>query len=517
MWDDFDKIQSEIEKDLLKESEIKIPEKLHETTYELTKGTADFEAFKYDDVAATSIPPIEYAESAKPSFLSEDSEDAKEVKEEIMEKDTERIEYEGFKPNNNGKPPFVFNEEVKVKAKDKFKRTVAAACIVSILGGSSLGIGVGVISPVINGYINKSQAAEEAPKAETVFAVNDIETPNINPVVINPSFSNELAIYDFVGVIEKVEPSVVSIVSVSQTTENFFGTQMEQPNAGSGIIFKEDDENVYIATNYHVIGGASSVKVSVCKKDVVPAKLVGREPSADLAVIYVSKADLKKVGVDKVTLATFGNSDKTQVGEVVLAIGNALGEGNTATNGIISAKDKEINVEGKTLKVLQTNAAINPGNSGGPLVNMNGEVIGINTAKLARGGVSSSAVEGMGYSIPSNVANPIISQFMNQGSRPFLGIMGGDVTEEMAKMYNLPQAGVLVESVVKDSAAELAGVERYDIITSFNDKPVFTWEHLTKAISECKVGDKVKINVLRDGKDSVKLEATLKTNPDNNF
>jgi serine protease Do len=189
-----------------------------------------------------------------------------------------------------------------------------------------------------------------------------------------------------------------------------------------------------------------------------------------------------------------------------------LGEGNTATAGIISAKDKIINVDGTKLNVIQTDAAINPGNSGGPLINMRGEVIGINTAKF-----SESTVEGMGYSITSGVAKPIIEKLTNQETRPYLGIEASDVTKKIADLYNLPAMGVYVGTVMVGSSAEKAGIQPSDIITSFNEESILNFKDLTAALQKCKIGESVKVKVLRQGKDTITLNVVLTSLPDTNF
>jgi serine protease Do len=297
-----------------------------------------------------------------------------------------------------------------------------------------------------------------------------------------------------VEVIKDVKPSVVCITSVVEGTD-FFNRVYESEGSGSGIIFHKDSENVYIATNNHVIQGASRVTISINESDLVSASLVGKDSNADLAVISVKLADLAKVGVTDVQCATFGDSDQIQVGETVVAIGNALGQGITATKGIVSAQQKNVAIQNKQLAVIQTDAAINPGNSGGALVNSKGQVIGINTAKIAL-----DSVEGIGYSISSNVAKPIIEQLMNSEDTPALGVYITSITEEVAQNNGLPTAGVYVQQVISGGSAEKAGIREGDVITSFNDNPTFTTDQLTTAVKQTKVGDTAKVTLYRDGK-----------------
>ncbi len=224
------------------------------------------------------------------------------------------------------------------------------------------------------------------------------------------------------------------------------------------------------------------------------AKLVGKDANADLAVISVSLKDLANAGVTNVQVAEFGNSEEVEVGETVIAIGNALGEGNTATKGILSSQTRDVNIQGTKLTVLQTDAAINPGNSGGALVNSKGQVIGINTAKI-----SMTTVEGIGYSIASDVAKPIIEELMNSTSTPTLGVYITSISEEVAAQNNLPQAGVLVQKIIEGGSASYADIQAGDLITSFNGTPVFNTEQLMSAVKQCKIGETVDITIVRNG------------------
>ncbi len=400
------------------------------------------------------------------------------------------------------------------KPKREFKKTLAIASICSILGGSFLGLGLGLGIPIAQDVIIPQMIQKESSKtSETTYSFADAKNNENDIEIIKPTVTSNEDYLNYAEIVKKVEPSVVRITSVAKSNNRYFGIPTEQTGQGSGIIYHEDNEKIYIATNYHVVYGANAIMVAIENKEPVEAKIVGSEPPADIAVISVAKTELEKVGIKKVALAAFGDSDSMQTGDEVLAIGNALGEGNTVTNGIIGAKDKEIRVEGRTLKVIQTNAAINPGNSGGPLVNMKGEVIGINTAKLLQTSYSGqSLVEGMGYSIASNIVKPIIEQLMNP--RPLLGITGANVTEEMAQMFNLPQIGVLIEEVVPGGAADEAGLKSTDIITSYNGKAIFNMEQLLQAIKESNIGDKVELNILREGQQSMTVTVVLKSSTD---
>ncbi len=331
----------------------------------------------------------------------------------------------------------------------------------------------------------------------------------------------------FADMVEVVKPSVVTIaVNVEQQViensyyeewfEEFFPKKkIPQENKpkyngfGTGVIIKELEEKVYIVTNNHVVQNANEVAILLDgANDYVNAKLVGEKYDMDLAVVAVSKKDLEEAGVKNIVTANFGNSDDLRVGDFVIAIGNALGEGISTTSGMVSIKDKVINIDGRELKVLQTDAAINPGNSGGPLINGYGEVIGINTAKLMQS--SNEKVEGMGYSLKSNEVEEVVKTIMENANKPFLGIKGGTFTEEMAKAYNLPAKGVFVSEVIEGGKAIEAGIKSGDIITSFAGETISSMETLSTLIKSQKLGDTVEVKVLRDEKlliFNIKMEA----------
>jgi serine protease Do len=318
--------------------------------------------------------------------------------------------------------------------------------------------------------------------------------------VLSSSFAGGVA-----DVVKKVSNAVVSINLSVETQGGFFMQGGEQEGAGSGIIFSESDDLVYIATNNHVIENASKVSISVDDENTVPANYIGSDLQADLAVISVSKADLAAAGI-KYQIAAFGDSSLLQVGEGVVAIGNAMGEGKTATSGIVSAIDKQITIEGKTLNVIQTDAAINPGNSGGALANFAGEVVGINTAKL-----SSEGVEGMGYSIPSNTAKEIFQSLIVNGSvqKPYLGIQGMSIDDKMKETYSLPSLGVYVADVTQGAAAQAAGMKASDIIVGFGDKKIATLEELQAAIADAEIGTEVEVYIYRNGSIPMTLKVVI--------
>lgn len=389
----------------------------------------------------------------------------------------------------------VINENYRQPEKKKKKpwgRMVAALLIVSIAGGASIGAGYGAVKYFAAG----KETAEEAENNNT-----QISLPS-SAVTVSTNGAG-----DAVEVINKVFPSVVNISTNGVVKQNYYGYVIpySYTSAGSGIIFSEDDENVYIATNNHVIEEAESISVTIGDENGVSAKVVGTDSSADLAVISISKADLKAEGIESVTIAEFGDSDSISVGQSVIAIGNALGEGKVATGGMISSKLKTITIDGVAYTVIQTDSAINPGNSGGALVDYEGKVIGINTAKS-----SSSTIEGVGYAIPSNKALPILNDLLENGTapKPYLGIVGMDVTDEVSQKYGLPK-GAYIAQVLENSGAADAGLREGDIITEFNGEKVTDMETLKAILADLSIGDIVSIKVIRNGSNTINTNITI--------
>ncbi len=385
---------------------------------------------------------------------------------------------------------------IKLKKKAVFK--ITALVLGSVILGNVLGFGIGYFSNDIENYFEN-------------FINN---SNNSEPLLLNDSDSAE---FNSNNPITNVSDSVVSIVTASNNGQlNPFSETTEADESqfmGSGIVFYQTLKNIYIVTNYHVISGASTVSVSFNDDNYIPAALVGKHQLSDLAVISVERDSLNKIGINSVKTAYFGDSDKLNVGDSVIAIGNAFGNGNTATKGIVSVIQTDIPIsEGDSLSVIQTDAAINVGNDGGALINQKGEVIGINTAKYAY-----YNVEGIGYSISSNIAKPIIEEIMNKKESPYLGVSVRAISEDIAQANNLPEMGVLVESVVPGSAADIAGIKTYDVITGFNSNPVFTPAQFTEAVRKCNVGDEVEIKIIRNGKRTLTLNAVLKKDTANNF
>ena len=316
-------------------------------------------------------------------------------------------------------------------------------------------------------------------------------------------------------VVENVMPSIVAIDTViNQDVETFWGETYSQASegSGSGIIIGENKNELLIVTNNHVIAG-DDVKVSVTFYDdkKAEATVKGADATSDLAVIAIDKNSLSEDTKGRIKIATLGDSNNTKVGEVAIAIGNALGSGQSVTVGYISAKDREVMMEDSSMTLLQTDAAINPGNSGGALLNSLGEVIGINSVKYA-----SEEVEGMGYAIPISDAIPIINELMNReqlavSEQGYLGVVGQNVTEENGSIYNMPE-GIYVANVTKGSPADKAGMHVGNIIVRINDKKIATLEALQDTLTYTRKGTVVTITVmeLEDGEYVEKnLEVTL--------
>lgn len=335
-------------------------------------------------------------------------------------------------------------------------------------------------------------------------------------------------------------PSIVSITTKSvQEVQNYFGMygmygyapqqqEQEVEGSGSGIIVGKNDDELLIATNYHVVEGADTLSVAFTDGNAVEASVKGFDEERDLAVVSVSLDDVKDDTMDAISIAKIGSSDDLKVGEQVIAIGNALGYGQSVTTGIVSAKNRRMDSDNNTVtdgsddssdgvNLIQTDAAINPGNSGGALLNMEGEVVGINSAKLA-----STEVEGMGYAIAISDVTDILQNLMNETSRDklddsehgVLGIEGSSVSSEAVQMYGIP-AGVFVKKVTEGGAADKAGLKANSVITEFNGKTVSSIDQLIEYLSYYEPDEEVELTVQVPHGTSYK-EETVKVTLDEN-
>ncbi len=321
---------------------------------------------------------------------------------------------------------------------------------------------------------------------------------------------------DVADITRNTMPSVVSITNMSvQQVQSFFGgvQERESESAGSGIIIGQNDTELLIVTNNHVVEGSDTLTVSFIDEESVEANVKGTDANRDLAVVAVESDKIKDSTMDKIAVATLGDSEQIQVGEEAIAIGNALGYGQSVTRGIISATDRTI--DGIDSSLIQTDAAINPGNSGGALLNAKGEVIGINTAKAAM-----DAVEGMGYAIPISEARETIEGLMNQetktkvaeGERGYIGIEGVDVSQDTSQMYNMPM-GVYISNVVRGEGADKAGITKGSVITAINGTSVNSMNALQEQLQYYRAGETVTLTVETPGNNgeykSQDVEVTL--------
>lgn len=359
---------------------------------------------------------------------------------------------------------------------------IVVAIVSSIIGGL---VTYGLIGSKIDSLSNSNNSSNGS---VTKYEISDVE----NPVV---------------AIAETAGPSIVG-VKVNYMSQGFFGSLKEADEEGSGIVYTEDG---YIITNYHVIESAinnSTAKVTVTfanEDKEYEATIVGGDETTDLAVIKIDATGLTK--------ATIGESSNIKVGELAVAIGNPLGQefAGSVTVGYISAVNRKITTDGRTYKLIQTDAAINPGNSGGALVNSKGEVIGINTVKI-----SSTETEGLGFAIPTDDAMPIIKELISNGKivRPYIGISGVNLDETTAKMNNLVQ-GIYVAGVVANSPASQSGIQKGDVITAIEGKEITTMEELNEIKNTKKIGDEVTLKINRSGKEvevKVKLGIDQSTN-----
>ena len=387
-------------------------------------------------------------------------------------------------------------------------KTVAAALIFGLVGG---GVFTGVSYVGTRAISNSSTASA---KLTTTTSGGTKQT----------SSGDAKDLTDVSSVVDEVMPSIVAITNTGTVTYNsFFGKKSQQSQScGSGIIVSEDDDYLYIATNNHVVADSEELTVQFDDDSVVKAEIRGTDPDDDLAVVRVKKSDLGKDTYSNIKIATIGDSDSVVVGSPAIAIGNALGYGQSVTTGIVSALNRTVTTQdsqtGETVtnnKLIQTDAAINPGNSGGALLKEKGEVIGINSVKY-----SSTEVEGIGYAIPMSVAKPIIESLIQDGkytneNQAYLGIKGGDVSSEMVA-YGFPQ-GVYVSSVSAGSGAANAGLQEGDIITAIDSTKISSMTELQSALKSYQAGDKVTLTVARQSGrqyEESKVEVTLSSAKD---
>ncbi|WP_431814952.1 S1C family serine protease [Limosilactobacillus portuensis] len=403
------------------------------------------------------------------------------------------------------------------KTKNKFWLKVAGVGLVAGLIGGGLSLGIG---NVIENHVQTASTNVPAGSSKSGGTKVNKNKANLSNQATKAYDSTKDAV---VSVINKQE-----VQSSNQGIMGMFGGQtsgdssssdgsqnsgkLQTASEGSGVIYKKSGNSAYIVTNNHVVKGSNALQVILSNGRKVDASLVGSDSATDLAVLKINSANVK-------TVAEFGNSNSIAAGQDVLAIGSPMGSeyANTVTKGIISAKSRTLKsgTDGTLTSVIQTDAAINSGNSGGPLINMAGQVIGINSMKLA-GSSDGSSVEGMGFAIPSNEVVKIINQLIKNGkiSRPSLGISMIDLsrvtTDQQQSVLKLPSSitkGVVIMDVQSGSNAQTAGLEQYDVITKLGDTKITNTSSLKSALYKYKVGDTTKVTYYRDGQSHT---ATLK-------
>lgn len=389
-------------------------------------------------------------------------------------------------------------EEKKPKKKSKnIVRFIAKAASFGLIASVAF-LGANAIYYRINPDANENVIIGNAGAGNSSLNTNQGASNNS---IATTTISNAGVVYntDVSDVVDETMPSIVAITStVTQSYNDWFGQNYEQEveGSGSGFIVGKNDKELLIVTNNHVVDGAKAIAVKFIDDEIYQAEIKGKDSTADLAVIAVKLKDISDDTMGKIKIATLGNSDDIKVGQMAIAIGNALGYGQSTTVGYISAKEREVTIENNTMTLLQTDAAINPGNSGGALLNIAGEVIGINSVKYA-----DSSVEGMGFAIPITRAMPIINDLMNrekiaEGEAGFLGIAGSTVASDMISGYGWPE-GVYIDSVLEGGPAEESGILPRDIVTKINDTNVATMEAMQERISSYRAGTKVNVTIQR--------------------
>ncbi len=417
--------------------------------------------------------------------------------------DRQEYSYSEYSSNTEGDyrnypTPQVTISEKKPKKRRRFRGAVkftAAAVAFGLIAGV---VFQGFAYVTSSGYRTAPGQGTTVQMPDQTAAPTDENTDDSSVVPVN--ISSEAVVTDVSGIVENVMPSIVAINSTGTVTSyDFFGREYSQPmqGSGSGIIIGQNNSELLIATNNHVIQDATEVEIVFSDETKVKGIVKGADASSDLAVVSVKMSDLTQETASTIKIAKLGDSSKTKPGEMAIAIGNALGYGQSITVGYISAVNRQVDIEGKKMTLLQTDAAINPGNSGGALINAAGEVIGINSVKYA-----SEEVEGMGFAIPITDAVPMINDLMNrevlaESEQGYLGIYkdsAQNVTEAYAETFHMP-IGVYVNDVVAGSPAEKAGLKPGYIIVGIDNKKVETIDDLMNILTYTKAGQTITLKV----------------------
>lgn len=374
----------------------------------------------------------------------------------------------------------------KPKKPNRFARTIVSAAVFGVVAGASF---FGILKATGFEFSGSKGSG-----------IGKVETAPVSPVQAVSGAGIGVGVGDVSGIVDRVMPSIVAITE-SSTVSSYFGRTYSTEGAGSGFIVKEDNDELLIVTNNHVVENADSITVAFIDETTAKGTVKGTDSGADLAVIAVKLSDLKEETKQKIKVANLGHSDDIKVGQMAIAIGNALGYGQSVTVGYISAKDRQVSVGDNgtgtnTMVLLQTDAAINPGNSGGALLDANGNVIGINSVKYA-----DTKVEGIGYAIPMTDAVPIINELMNREvlkdeEKGYLGISGRTVSEDLSEAYGFP-AGVYISEVADNGAAKNAGMKQGDIITKINDVKITGIQQLQERVNNTKAGTEITVTISR--------------------
>ena len=395
-------------------------------------------------------------------------------------------QYNYYRPDDDNNTDRSFQESRKApKPKKKFPKKAIAVAGFAVMFGVIGGLTFQGTNYITGKLLGTTSTKEETKSTKTVA--------NTQLTTSKTAVSSDVS-----DIVDATLPSIVSITNMSvQQVQDFFGgiRQQESKSAGSGIIISQNDTELLIVTNNHVVEGSETLTVTFVDETSVEALIKGTDSARDLAVVAVPLEKIPDETMDAIKLATLCDSDGIKVGEPAIAIGNALGYGQSVTMRIVSATERTIS--GYDGTYIQTDAAINPGNSGGALLNINGEVIGINSAKI-----NASEVEGMGFAIPISDTTDIIENLMNketrskvsEAERGYLGIKGYDVTEEGAQMYNMP-TGVFIAEVIDGGGAKDAGLTKGMIITEFDGSSVDDMETLKGLLEYYKVGEEVSVKV----------------------
>ncbi len=470
---------------------------------EATEVTDDVTEAVTDD--ATEGIADEVVEEVNEDVVSED------IKEDTQGSNVNNTFYSQAGRNNTN-PNFTVKNDVGKES--NFKVYIAISCVLAVL---FLGISAAVVAINWNGATGSSSVESvlngKETQKETIGTANTSDTKTSGSVVVS----------DVSGVVENAMPSVVAITSktlvesddyMNDIYDYYFGggsgsdhsRKSEQTAAGSGFIVDQTNNELLIVTNNHVVEGADSLSVMFYGDDSkkgVDGYIKGTDATKDIAVVAVKVKDVKNSILKNIKKVNLGDSKTVKVGEGVIAIGNALGYGQSVTTGIISAVDREVTFENRTMKLLQTDAAINGGNSGGALLNAKGEVIGINVAKYSSNASTSASIEGMGFAIPISSVKDVIGNLetrktrekVSEDQRGFLGITGNTVSEQDVQMKNMPK-GVYVVNVYKGGPAQKAGIAAMNIITKIEGEGIDSMEALQDKLKYFKAGEKIKVTIV---------------------